>query len=116
MNKLVFVLCATFLFTGCDDKDKDDTVLVYKYKGSVQCDVESGVPLDNMLSELIDANINVICSSEGNDGNVVVAVCGAETGVINVYEIPISSLITAENLGFNNVQLLEDAIVVMDCE
>lgn len=116
MNKLVLVVCTTFLLTGCDDKDTEDTVLVYKYKGSVQCDAESGIPLENMVSELIDANINVLCSSAGSDGNVITTVCGAETGVINVYEIPITSLITAENLGFNNLQLLDDAIVVMGCE
>jgi hypothetical protein len=118
MNKQMLALCAAFMITACSDKKDsvEDSVLVFKYKGSVQCDFESGIPLENMESELTDANINVLCASEASDGNVAATLCGAETGVINVYEIPISSLIEAENLGFDNVQLLENANIVMDCE
>ncbi len=71
-------------------------MLVFKYKGSVQCNSQSGIPLEDMLSELSDANINVHCS----DGSAVVTVYGVDTGVVNVHEKPISSLITAENLNF----------------
>lgn len=69
-----------------------------------------------MLSELTDANISVHCSSQADDGNPIVALCGADTGVVNVYEIPISSLIMAENLGFKNVQLLESSNIVLPCD
>lgn len=117
MKKLVLLLSTICLFTACDDNiDKEETVLVFKYKGSVQCAPESGIPLEDMLSELTDANISVHCSSVANDGNAVVALCGAGTGVVNVYEIATSSLIAAENLGFMNVQLLENSNIVLPCD
>jgi hypothetical protein len=118
MNKRMLTLCAAFMITACSDKEDfvENSVLVFKYKGSVQCDFESGIPLENMESELTDISINVLCASEASDGNVAAALCGAGTGVINVYEIPISSLVEAKNLGFDNVQLLENANIVMDCE
>lgn len=116
MKKLVLLLCVICLVTACDNNDKEDTVLVFKYKGSAQCYPESGIPLENMLSELTDANISVHCSSEASDGNEIITVCGADTGVVNVYEIPMSSLTTAESLGFNNVQLLENSNIVLPCD
>lgn len=115
MKNLVLVLCALLLVSACGDDEKESNVLVFKYKGSVQCDSQSGVPLENMMSELTDANISVVCSFEANDGNVVSTVCGADTGTINVYEIPETNLIQAENLGFINVQSLENANIVSEC-
>ena len=115
MKNLVLLLCAVFLFSGCADNGKEDTVLVFKYKESVHCDFESGIPLVDMMSELTDANIKVLCSSEAHDGNIVVSVCGAKTAIINVYEIPTSALIMADSLGFKHVQLLENKNIVMEC-
>jgi hypothetical protein len=115
MKNVVLAMCALFIVSACGDDEKESTVLVFKYKGSVQCDSQSGVPLDNMVSVLIDANISVLCSFEANNGSVVSTVCGADTGTINVYEIPVPNLIQAENLGFNNVQLLENANIVSEC-
>lgn len=117
MKKLGLLLCSICLFTACEDNnDKEGTVLVFKYQGSVQCAPDSGIAVEDMLLELTDANINVHCSSEASDGNVIITLCGADTGVVNVYEIPISSITMAENLGFNDVKLLENSNIVLSCD
>ncbi len=116
MKNLLLIIVALFLFTACESEKAEGTVLIFKYKDSVQCNFDSGVPLETMAAELSDANVDVLCSTQTHDGNAVITVCGAETGVINVFKIPSPSLIAAENLGFNDIQILESANVVLECE
>tara|TARA_R110000787_G_scaffold42217_1_gene103789 strand:+ start:86 stop:436 length:351 start_codon:yes stop_codon:yes gene_type:complete len=116
MRSLVLALTIILLLTSCNDDDKEDTVLVFKYKSSVQCAPDSGILLDDMAADLTAANIKVLCAADGHDGNVAITLCGAETGEINVYEITKSALINAENLGFSNLSALQDANVVMACQ
>lgn len=125
MKKLVLILSALSLVTGCNGADSDsgdkaqkdrNTVQVFKYQESVQCFVQSGIPLAEMAADLTDMNIEVICATEAHDGNPVAAACGISTGKINVYEIPQTALLQAENLGFKNVASLENANIEMDCE
>lgn len=76
---------------------------VYKVDGSKQCSKAVGVRLDKMSSELSRASIDVVCSQKATDGNAHLNMCGADTGIINVYTIPKVSMIDAERLGFRNV-------------
>lgn len=76
---------------------------VYKADGSKQCNKTGGMVLDKMASELSRSSIDVVCSQKTTDGAVHLNMCGADTGIINVYTIPKVSMIDAERLGFRNV-------------
>lgn len=108
MYKLMSLLIVVLLFLGISSCVKEDTKFfhkVFKYNGSVQCE-NKGIPLDTMVQVLNSAGIEVICSQEGNDGLARTAVCGAETGKINIYQIKDSDLSESKELGFRSVEEL----------
>lgn len=74
---------------------------VYKYKGSLQCQLGSGTDLTTMQQTLIDASIEVIYSREDYDGLAYTAVCDAPNGKINVFTIREHQLDAAKALGFD---------------
>ncbi len=84
-----------------------ETVKVYKHDGSVQCDKTSGVNLDKMKEELVNAGISVSCSNKGKDGMMRPQVCGGPTGKLNVYKIPADKLVDAVDLGFKSIKSLK---------
>lgn len=86
-------------------KSVGDVVKVYKSDGSLQC-ASGGVSLEDMRKQLIEKGIDVICSQKGNTGMMYAAVCGGETGKINIYEIHSQHLRGAENIGFKSVKEL----------
>ncbi|MER9304355.1 hypothetical protein [Mesorhizobium sp. M0496] len=73
---------------------------VYKYDGTLQCGLGQEIPLTEMAQELVDAGVLVISSHKSSDGLLHIALCGALTGQINVYEIPTPDLHKAMQLGF----------------
>lgn len=73
---------------------------VYKYKGSVQCDFNSGTDYLTMNKNLINAGIYVYEARESTDGLAYTTVCGAADGVINVFKIFGDQLSEAQALGF----------------
>ena len=64
-----------------------DTVKVFRYDGSLQCGMGQAVPLDEMAKELAAANIKVLSSEKSVVSGLIIALCGAPTGMANVYEI-----------------------------
>jgi hypothetical protein len=64
-----------------------DTVKVFRYDGSLQCGMGQAVPLDEMAKELTAANIKVLSSEKRVVPGFIIALCGAPTGIANVYEI-----------------------------
>ena len=64
-----------------------DTVKVFRYDGSLQCGMGQAVPLDEMAKELAAANIKVLSSEKRVVPGFIIALCGAPTGIANVYEI-----------------------------
>jgi hypothetical protein len=64
-----------------------DTVKVFRYDGSLQCGMGQAVPLDEMGKELTAANIKVLSSEKRVVPGFIIALCGAPTGIANVYEI-----------------------------
>lgn len=82
-------------------------VKAFKSDNSIQCG-SLGVDVDVMALELINAGIDVICAQKGHDGFMRPAVCGADTGNINIYTINTSNLSDAEVLGFESVNVLVD--------
>lgn len=73
-------------------------IFVYKYDGSKQCEQGTGTDLKAMAAEL--SSIKVFSMSKKSDGQIRVQVCGALTGMANVYEISSGDLAKAEALGF----------------
>jgi hypothetical protein len=73
-------------------------VFVYKYDGSLQCGAGKPVALDAMAKQL--AGIQIYSQSKKPDGLMHIQVCGSNTGISNVYEIPAKDLKKAEGKGF----------------
>ena len=110
MFKLLSVFIGVVLFWGissCKEEDAESYFKVFKYDGSVQCE-SKGIPLDTMVMVLSNAGIDVVCSQKGHDGLARTAVCGAETGNINIFQIKGSDLSKAEELGFRSIEELTE--------
>ena len=73
-------------------------IFVYKYDGSKQCEPGGGVDVKTMSQEL--SSLKVFSMAKKRDGQIRIQVCGALTGMANVYEIAASDLSKAEALGF----------------
>lgn len=81
---------------------KEATVLVYKPDGSLQCGMGKGLSVEEMEKQL--SGIKVFSRDKRSDGLMHIQVCGSATGMINVYEIPASSLKDAESKGFKKLE------------
>ena len=79
------------------------TLFVFKLDGTKHCEPYAGVSLDSMALELGGAGIEVFSRRKGYDGREGIAVCGAPTGQINIYEIASSDLSAALRLGFKQL-------------
>ncbi len=74
-------------------------IVIAKADGSLQCEPNSGLNLNQMAGELL-AGIEILSSSKQNDGLVRVQVCGEETGILNTYKIYGKDIIKARKAGF----------------
>lgn len=79
-------------------KTAENRVLVAKPDGSQQCEENSGKSLDEMAKEL--GKVEVFRQFKKNDGMMRIQVCGAPTGIHNVYEIDKKDLQKALDIGF----------------
>lgn len=77
---------------------KAEKILVAKPDGSQQCESTSGIPLDRMAQDLGD--IKIYRQFKANDGMMRIQVCGAPTGMHNVYEIDAANRQKALDVGF----------------
>lgn len=112
MNKQHFIfilfLLSLFINSSCfHEGGLYPTVKVFKYDKSVQCG-NTGITLDEMAMELINAGIDVICQQKGHDGLFYATACGIGTGNINIYTIPAKNLIDAQNISFSPVGELDN--------
>ena len=73
-------------------------VLIYKYDGSKQCGVKKGQSLAEMEKDL--QGIKIFSREKRPDGLMHIQVCGADTGMANVYEISAGDLAKAEAKNF----------------
>ncbi|HEX4926213.1 MAG TPA: hypothetical protein VFV50_19120 [Bdellovibrionales bacterium] len=78
------------------------TVRVYKPDGSKQCE-GGGIELADMEKQL--KGIKVLAREKANDGKMRIQMCGADTGQLNVYEIPAGDLAKAQKAGFKEWKL-----------
>lgn len=79
-------------------------IQVYHHDGSLQCEPDSGIPLEQMAAELEAAGIETLDSRTGHDDLARMAVCGAPTGNINIYTIDEADLQAARALGFERLE------------
>lgn len=101
-------LVASMLLTGCAHTREPQSISVYRYDGSVQCE-QGGTSVETMRKELMSEGVGVTCGRKAQDGKVYPAMCGAATGRINVFTIDGADLRRAEALGFKSVETLPDA-------
>lgn len=73
-------------------------IFVYKYDGSLQCDRAHGLSLAEMERDL--DGVRVFSREKKADHLMRIQVCGAITGMANVYEISESDMTEAEKKGF----------------
>lgn len=73
----------------------------------MQCG-SGGVAPEVMAETLAKNGVSVLSFSCAHDGRGRIAVCGAETGLINVYEIDGRDLGKALALGFSELRELPD--------
>jgi hypothetical protein len=81
---------------------KESTAKVFKPDGSKQCGEAPGVELSEMEKQLKGAR--VISRQKSTDGKMHMQVCGADTGDINLYEIPTADLAKALKAGFKELK------------
>lgn len=108
---LFVILCSALLSCGGNSSNasKDPTVQVYKLNGVSQCDNSpTGIDVEEMQAELVDAGIDVICSQVGNDGKAHCESCGCPSGEINIYEIHSQNVEDAVNLDYELISELEN--------
>ncbi len=79
-------------------KDLTSRVFVYKNDGSLQCGQGVKIILDAMKKDL--TGIEVFSAENKSDGMMRIQVCGAPTGMCNVFEIDQKDLDKAVKLGF----------------
>lgn len=75
-----------------------DRVRVFKYDGSLQCNMGEAISAEQMKKDL--GAIKVYSAQNLSDGLMRIQVCGSPTGKANVYEISRSDLEAAIKLGF----------------
>lgn len=75
-----------------------DRVRVFKYDGSLQCNMGKAITVQEMQKEL--GKITVHSAVNKPDGLMRIQMCGAPTGNANVYEIDRAQLEAAKKLGF----------------
>lgn len=78
--------------------EKSETVFVFKYDGSAQCESGSIVSLDKMAQQL--EGIKVYSQIKKSDGLMRIQLCGSPTGKANVFEISKKDIKKAKLLGF----------------
>ena len=94
----LFLLAAVSLLAACAGLSGSPTVQVYKHDGARQCEGE-GITVASMQAEL--AGIRVYAAEKSHLPDVMfAAVCGGDTGSINVYTIDAHQRRSAEQRGF----------------
>lgn len=77
---------------------KGDKVWVYKYDGTLQCEMGDEISLATMKREL--QGIEVYREEKRSDGQMRIQMCGSPTGRANLYEIAETDVEKAKEKGF----------------
>lgn len=99
-KNLFLLLLFTIVLQAHADDENRLLIEIFKYDGSVQCELNSGTPLMTMKKILDDQGIKVYSVRVSHDGLAYTAMCGSPTGKINIYQIKESDFVTAQSQGF----------------
>lgn len=103
----IFILFSCFITASCTSaavtESSQNTVEIFKYDHSRQCEQNSGITLDEMEKELTSHGIAVLSSRKGSDGKIRMAVCGSSSGIINIYVIYKKDLEKAGRIHFQEI-------------
>jgi hypothetical protein len=104
-SAITLLLLSVVIVSGCASghcRGRSDLVhkkvKVFKADGTRQCEKVAAIPLDKMATELKD--IEIFSKENRSDGRMHIALCGASTGKVNIFEIKMSDLEKAKALGF----------------
>lgn len=112
MPKSLISLIALASLVACGGGESAvSNVSVYRHFGSLQC-TGGGASLSALALQLTEANIQVVASSCGIDGNVYPAVCGAADGRIGIFDIPAAQAQASAAIGFTPLRNLPAATQV----
>ena len=75
------------------------SIRVAKADGSLQCGMKAGMSLKDMAKEQLPG-VKILSAETKNDGLMRIQSCGAQTGMVNIYEIRHQDLIKAQKAGF----------------
>lgn len=89
-KKLMTIFVLAFLPLASVNADMK-TVIIGKVDGSLQCEPESGLNLEQMAEEQLES-VNIVSSFKQHDGFGRRRSCGYETGMMNAYEISIEDM------------------------
>ena len=98
MKHATLLLAICFIFVAypsalyAEANQSVSSVYAYKLDGTKQCETDPEITLVTMEQDLISAGVKVISRRRGFDGREGIALCGAPTGQINIYEISSSDL------------------------
>ena len=84
--------------TGYEQQDLG-SIKVSKSDGSLQCGMRAGMSLEDMAQKELPG-VKILSSEKLNDGLMRIQSCGAETGMLNVYQIRHQDLRKAQKAGF----------------
>ena len=76
---------------------------VGKADGSQQCGMRAGVSLEDMAKEELPG-VKILSSEKRNDGLMRIQSCGADTGMLNTFEIRHQDLRKAQKAGFTLIK------------
>ena len=79
-------------------------IKVFKPDGSKQCGMGTAVSPEDMSKDLRDKGIKIKSMKKQSDGLMRIQVCGAPTGMINVFEIQQSNKDTAISTGYKELR------------
>ena len=98
------LLLCNLTLAGSIKTIENDTIVMIKPNGSLQCDSKQGKNRIEMQRELTEQGISVSCTYCGHYPTVDTA-CGLPTGQLNIYEITTeqSQIDKARSLGFEDL-------------
>jgi len=109
MKQLKFsVLLSVGLTSAFAVQAETQWITVAKSNESIQCE-SAGISPKTMKKELAEAKIPATHARCGTDGMLYPAVCGGETGRLNLFDIPSNKLGDASDLGFQPLSAWPDA-------
>ncbi len=89
--------------TGYEEENLG-SLFVGKSDGSLQCGMREGVPLKEMAKKELPG-VQILSSEKKNDGLMRIQSCGADTGMLNIYEIRHQDLRKAQKAGFTVMKM-----------